>query len=229
MTNLLQQAFFKRTLFRIYLITLGVTLLSLALPWIEVSGLMAMFGASGEIEKIIGNIKQYLVLNLIFTIGWALGCIYLNAKTLKYATWVNVIFTLFFMYVAFVTIPQSSMEQDKKTTSTVVMLIYGLLYLLPLWMGLKNNLKSVMVSALLNSIIIFLVDVVMNIYLKDDKMAMVLTTKFGLTLHLLLSFIVLVLSIMVLIKLPKTLHFEPIKTVSIETEQADTTNPDTTI
>ncbi len=121
-----------------------LTLISCILTWIKIEGLALFFAT--DIIKLIQNLKVITIVTAILCALWVWAGILLNEKNMRFVPISSGLLMLTFFYMAYSVFQSNNVKLEDKTTSMIVLIAYGLLYIIPILMAVKNNFKCLYIN-----------------------------------------------------------------------------------
>lgn len=121
-----------------------LTLISCILTWIKIEGLALFFAT--DIIKLIQNLKMITIVIAILCAIWVWAGVFLNEKNMRFVSISSGLVMLIFFYMAYSIFQSNNVRPEDKTTSMIVLIAYGLLYIIPILMALKNNFKCLYIN-----------------------------------------------------------------------------------
>lgn len=201
-----------------------IALISCALTWIKIEGLALFFAT--DIVKLVQNLKTITVVTSILAALWVWAGLFITEKNIPFVSISSGLIMLIFFYMAYSIFRSENIKEGDKITSIIVLSVYGLLYLIPIRMAIKNNFKSLFINT--NLTLFFLL--VSQLYIAEKfsntavkAIGIILQYSFYITILGVLT--ALVSSIILTIKIKKDVHIpdEP----QADNEQEN--NPDNTV
>lgn len=200
-----KEIYFSQIFIKIFSAGILIMLLSCVFEWIRLEGLALFFGA--DIIKLFQNLKIITVTVSILCALWIWAGIIINKKNLRFVSISSGLVMLVFFYMAYSVFISENVKENEKITSGIVLILYGLLYVIPIILALKNNFKTLYMNTNLTLFFILFCQVYMSIKFNDSAVkALGMILQYTFYLSILGTLMALVSSIMLTIKIKPNIH-----------------------
>jgi hypothetical protein len=182
-----------------------LTLISCILTWISIEGLALFFAT--DIIKLITNLKTITVGVAILSALWVWAGLFLTQKNIRFVSVSSALLILIFFYMAYSIFESESVNPKEKTSSMIVLILYGLLYIIPILMAVKNNFKCLYMNVNLTLFFVFLCQLYIMIKFSDTAVKAI-GINLQYTFHIGVTGVLtaLVCSIILTVKMKKDTH-----------------------
>lgn len=185
-----------------------LALTSCILTWIKIEGL-ALFFAS-DIVKLIQNLKTITIVVAILSALWVWAGLVINEKNIRFVSISSALIMLIFFYMAYSIFQSENVKKDDKIASMIILIIYGLLYIIPILMAAKNNFKCLYMNVNLTLFFLFLCQLYIVQKFSDSGVkALGIILQYSFHISILGILTALVSSIILTLKMKKDTHIPP--------------------
>lgn len=200
-----KKIYFSQIFAKIFSAGILIMLLSCIFQWIKIEGLALFFAT--DILKLFQNLKIITVTVSILCALWVWAGIILNEKNLRFVSISSGLVMLVFFYMAYSIFISENVKENDKIISGIVLILYGLLYIIPIILATKNNFKTLYMNTNLTLFFILFCQVYMSVKFSDSAVkALGMILQYTFYLSILGTLTALVSSIMLTIKIKPNIH-----------------------
>jgi hypothetical protein len=194
-----------------------LTLISCVLTWIRIEG-FAIFIA-GDIYKLIQNMKIITITVSILSALWVWGGLLIHEKNIRWVSISSALVMLIFFYMAFSVYQSQDLKEEDKIISMVVLIVYGLLYSIPILLALKNNFKCLYMNVNLTLFFLFICQLyILQKFSESSVKAIGIILQYSFHLSIVGVLAALICSVILNFKVKKNAHHKTIVEESIHTK-----------